>query len=327
MSNKNRNKFIKKQKNKSISQFDNLKIKIDPLNANNILDLDSALNLPENEINRIWDNTNANKDINHVSLQEQSSHSKAILNGKIGSIYANSKKTENNKIDGDELLEKITILNKRINKIFYKITYFENNNKSNGNNSRNERLNKIKKKFNNLKEELNKMKNLYLSINEIKNIKDGEESTDILEDEELKFEIQTEVKTVAEEKIIENNDISIHINGFCINGENGFGGWAAWIVPSKSSDMEELRLSGSADDTTNIQMELTAINKAVEKIKNPANITIISNLDYIVNVINNKEIKEVNNDLLSLWKEFQELAKMHNIKAKNIKTSKNESLN
>lgn len=63
------------------------------------------------------------------------------------------------------------------------------------------------------------------------------------------------------------NNVTVYTDGGC-TGNPGPGGWAAVLL----FDGQEIRLSGGAEATTNNQMELTAVIKALRHINENSNL-------------------------------------------------------
>ena len=74
--------------------------------------------------------------------------------------------------------------------------------------------------------------------------------------------------------------ITIYTDGAC-SGNPGIGGWGAVIIKEKKIT----HLSGGLDETTNNQMELTAVIKALEYFKEPEKISIHTDSKYVMNGI------------------------------------------
>lgn len=70
--------------------------------------------------------------------------------------------------------------------------------------------------------------------------------------------------------------VDIYTDGAC-SGNPGKGGWAAILVYNK----REKELSGSAAETTNNRMELTAVIKALEALKEPCEVTLTTDSRYV----------------------------------------------
>ncbi len=99
-------------------------------------------------------------------------------------------------------------------------------------------------------------------------------------------------------------------------GNPGPGGYCAIL---RYKDKERI-ISGSEKHTTNNRMELLAVIEGLKALKEPCNVTIYSDSNYVVRAINEwlagwvkKGFKNVKNP--DLWQEFLEVAKPHNIKA------------
>lgn len=72
--------------------------------------------------------------------------------------------------------------------------------------------------------------------------------------------------------------IQIFTDGAC-SGNPGPGGWGA-VLRYKGVEKE---LSGGEAETTNNRMELTALIKALEALKEPCEITLCSDSQYVIN--------------------------------------------
>ncbi|MCH7859528.1 MAG: ribonuclease HI [Candidatus Marinimicrobia bacterium] len=75
--------------------------------------------------------------------------------------------------------------------------------------------------------------------------------------------------------------VSLYTDGAC-SGNPGPGGWGA-ILRYQGTEKE---LSGGAGDTTNNRMELTAVIKGLEALKQPCKVAVYSDSRYIVDAIN-----------------------------------------
>ena len=119
--------------------------------------------------------------------------------------------------------------------------------------------------------------------------------------------------------------INIYTDGAC-SGNPGPGGWGALLI-YKTFKKE---LSGFDPKTTNNRMELTALIKALESLKEPCNIEIYTDSKYLCDAINKgwatnwqknnwkKSNKEpaLNTDL---WEIILNLLKQHNAKINWVK--------
>ena len=113
----------------------------------------------------------------------------------------------------------------------------------------------------------------------------------------------------------EKKTVTLYSDGSSL-GNPGAGGWGV-ILEYKGIQKE---LSGAHPDTTNNRMELTAVIKGLEQLKEPCRVEIVTDSSYVANAINSwldnwiaKDFKKVKN--VDLWKEYIEVAKEHEIKA------------
>ena len=120
-------------------------------------------------------------------------------------------------------------------------------------------------------------------------------------------------------------NIEIYTDGAC-SCNPGPGGWGAVLLYKE----QEKRLSGFEDNTTNNRMELLAVIKALEELKEPCNIMLYSDSAYVVNAFLNNWIiewqmnnwrtanrKEVKN--IDLWQKLISFTKIHNITFNKVK--------
>ena len=113
--------------------------------------------------------------------------------------------------------------------------------------------------------------------------------------------------------------IKIYTDGSCLKNP-GNGGWAAII----NINSEIVKISGSAKDTTNNKMELTAPIKALQEIKEQQPIEIYTDSQYVKLGITNWIHKWIKNNWQTskkepvknkeLWIELYELTKSYEIK-------------
>ena len=99
-------------------------------------------------------------------------------------------------------------------------------------------------------------------------------------------------------------------------GNPGFGGYCAIL----RYEQNERIVSGGQKDATNNQMELLAVIKGLEALKEPCDVTITSDSSYVVKGINEwlsgwvkKNFAKVKNP--DLWEYYLKVAKGHKIKA------------
>jgi len=82
-------------------------------------------------------------------------------------------------------------------------------------------------------------------------------------------------------EIITNTHIIIHTDGAC-SGNPGPGGWGA-VIQGRNGKTKELK--GGEADTTNNRMELMAAIRALEWLKTPRPIQLITDSQYVKNGI------------------------------------------
>jgi len=113
--------------------------------------------------------------------------------------------------------------------------------------------------------------------------------------------------------------IRIYTDGAC-RGNPGPGGWGALILKGN----EEIKLNGGQNDTTNNQMELTAVIKALDFFSESSELEIFTDSKYVmdgiteyikkwkVNGWKTASKKPVKNS--DLWKQLDYLTTQHSIK-------------
>ncbi len=99
-------------------------------------------------------------------------------------------------------------------------------------------------------------------------------------------------------------------------GNPGFGGYCAIL---KYKNRKKI-LKGAKKNVTNNQMELLAAIKGLEALKEPCEVILTSDSNYVVKAINEwlkgwikKDFKNIKN--VELWKNFIKVSKKHRIKA------------
>lgn len=109
--------------------------------------------------------------------------------------------------------------------------------------------------------------------------------------------------------------IELYTDGSCLNNP-GFGGWA-YILRFGKYEKEE---SGAEKNTTNNRMELLAIIKALEVLKQPCEISLFTDSKLMVRSINEwlelwiqKDFKGKKN--VDLWQQYLHNIRTHKIKA------------
>lgn len=111
--------------------------------------------------------------------------------------------------------------------------------------------------------------------------------------------------------------VDIYTDGAC-SGNPGVGGYCAILI---YNGVEKV-ISGSELETTNNRMEILAVIKGLESLKEPCNVNLYSDSQYVVDAFNQKWIenwqnnawrtagkKEVKNS--DLWLKLLELTKTH----------------
>jgi ribonuclease HI len=115
-------------------------------------------------------------------------------------------------------------------------------------------------------------------------------------------------------------EVDIYTDGSCL-GNPGAGGWCSILMYKGKKKM----IKGGKENTTNNEMELTAVLEALKKLKEPCKVNLYTDSQYIANAINSwihnwskhnwligekKNIKH-----LDKWKEIYNLMKIHDVKA------------
>ena len=75
--------------------------------------------------------------------------------------------------------------------------------------------------------------------------------------------------------------VEIYTDGAC-SGNPGPGGWGAVLVYNG----HEKELSGGEKQTTNNRMELTAVIRALEELKEPCAVTLTTDSKYVCDAVN-----------------------------------------
>ena len=112
--------------------------------------------------------------------------------------------------------------------------------------------------------------------------------------------------------------VSIYTDGAC-SGNPGPGGWGAILIYNGI----EKEISGGEADTTNNRMELTAVLRALALLKEPCDVTVTTDSQYISRAINEGWLKKwkaagftkkggLKN--AELWRELDGLLQKHDVK-------------
>lgn len=114
-------------------------------------------------------------------------------------------------------------------------------------------------------------------------------------------------------------EITLYCDGSSL-GNPGFGGWCAILCYQNTQKV----ISGGERSTTNNRMELKAVIEGLKALKEPCEVKIVSDSNYVCDGINKwlknwiaKDFKEVKNP--DLWREYVNIAKSHSIKATWVK--------
>ncbi len=123
--------------------------------------------------------------------------------------------------------------------------------------------------------------------------------------------------------------VEIYTDGAC-SGNPGPGGWA--FILRCSTTQKELERSDGEADTTNNRMELMAVIRGLEALKEPCHVTLFADSNYVLQGMKSwmagwkkrgwkrkegSSLKPVKND--DLWKQLDKLMAMHEIKYEHVK--------
>ncbi len=120
-------------------------------------------------------------------------------------------------------------------------------------------------------------------------------------------------------------EVKLYTDGAC-SGNPGPGGYGAILI---YNDVEK-EISGGEKNTTNNKMEIMAVLKGLEALKEPCKVTIYSDSAYVVNTIEkgwiynwkkNNWIKSDKSKVknIDLWEELLRFMKIHDIKFIKVK--------
>ncbi len=128
-------------------------------------------------------------------------------------------------------------------------------------------------------------------------------------------------------------EVTIYTDGAC-SGNPGPGGWGAILI-YKGTEKE---ISGGEANTTNNKMEMTAIIKALEILKEPCEVNLHSDSSYVINAFKQNWIgnwkkngwktsgkKDVANK--ELWLELIRLSDIHKVNWIKVKGHSTDELN
>lgn len=120
-------------------------------------------------------------------------------------------------------------------------------------------------------------------------------------------------------------EVKLYTDGAC-SGNPGPGGYGAILI-YKGIEKE---VSGGELNTTNNKMEIMAVLKGLEMIKEPCNVTVYSDSAYVVNSVQmgwlynwkkNNWIKSDKSKVknIELWERLLDFMKVHNVKFVKVK--------
>ena len=113
--------------------------------------------------------------------------------------------------------------------------------------------------------------------------------------------------------------LDIYTDGAC-SGNPGKGGWGAVLVYKRA----EKEISGAEKQTTNNRMELTAVIKALQLLKEPCEVNLTTDSKYVCDAVNKgwvygwKKKGWIKSDKkpalnVDLWEELLEQLKIHDV--------------
>ena len=120
-------------------------------------------------------------------------------------------------------------------------------------------------------------------------------------------------------------NVTIYTDGAC-SGNPGPGGWACVLIYNNN----EKKLSGGKLNTTNNEMEISAVINGLKALKEPCNVDIYSDSAYVVNSFKNGWIEnwkqngwitstKQNVKNKELWEDLYSLTKVHNVTFHKVK--------
>ncbi len=127
--------------------------------------------------------------------------------------------------------------------------------------------------------------------------------------------------------------VDIYTDGAC-SGNPGKGGFCAILLYAGAEKV----VSGSEDSTTNNRMELLAVIKGLQALKEKCNVNLYSDSRYVIDAFNEKWLeswvnngwrtagkKEVKN--VDLWQQLLELTSKHNVNFIKVKGHSDNEFN
>ena len=127
--------------------------------------------------------------------------------------------------------------------------------------------------------------------------------------------------------------VTIYTDGAC-SGNPGPGGWGAVLMYGEAKK----EISGAKKETTNNEMEITAVLEALKILKEPCEVDLYSDSAYVVNTFEKGWIdnwvksgwKTASKDPVKnveLWKELLELMKKHDVTFHKVKGHSDNEFN
>ena len=127
--------------------------------------------------------------------------------------------------------------------------------------------------------------------------------------------------------------VTIYTDGAC-SGNPGPGGWAAVLLYKD----QRKEISGAKKETTNNEMEITAVLQGLKMLKFPCDVEVYSDSAYVVNTFSKgwiynwekKNWKTADNTPVKnveLWKEILALTKTHKVTFNKVKGHADNELN
>ena len=127
--------------------------------------------------------------------------------------------------------------------------------------------------------------------------------------------------------------VKLYTDGAC-SGNPGKGGWGAVLI---YNDYQK-EFSGFSNETTNNQMELTAVIEGLKKLKEPCFVDIYTDSAYVCNAFQEKWIENwINNGFknankksisnMDLWQELINLCYIHKTEFHKVKGHADNALN
>lgn len=127
--------------------------------------------------------------------------------------------------------------------------------------------------------------------------------------------------------------VTIYTDGAC-SGNPGPGGWAAVLLYKD----QRKEISGAKNETTNNEMEITAVLQGLKMLKFPCDVEVYSDSAYVVNTFSKgwiynwekKNWKTADNTHVKnveLWKEILALTRTHKVTFNKVKGHADNELN